>query len=221
MRDWRILGKEIETKRGYAVLCECVCGFTQFVNFYDLKRGHSHSCKSCAGKRRVRRDKRTNIIAFMKRCKKGGNARAKLAVSKYTPEELYVSRVMTGAKRRCASNHKNYGGRGIKFLFDSIEESARWVVSEIGPRPSKKHSIDRIDNNGHYEKGNLRWATISEQLRNRRKKISPRQQRIRKLMELRPDYSYEGISSLIQRGFSDIEIINREKTHQGRPRKNA
>lgn len=41
-------------------------------------------------------------------------------------------------------------------------------LSYIGPRPSKKHSIDRINNNGNYEPGNVRWATYHDQIRNSR-----------------------------------------------------
>ena len=49
---------------------------------------------------------------------------------------------------------RNYGGRGIEFRFKNFEE---WF-SELGHRPSAKHSVDRIDNDGHYEPGNVRWA---------------------------------------------------------------
>jgi len=71
------------------------------------------------------------------------------------------------AKDRC-TNPKNkswkyYGGRGIKFRFASFEEFFR----ELGPRP-KGFVLDRKDNEGHYEKGNVRWATRSESNRNKR-----------------------------------------------------
>lgn len=223
VKSWRLLGKEAATHRGVAILCECVCGAQQFVNLYDIKRGKSRCCRSCAGKKRVRRDKRTNLAVFLARCKKGAEARAKVAVSKYTSDELIISHIMRGAKKRCNNKaHKNYGERGIRFLFPDVETSVRWVIVNIGSRPSPQFSIDRIDNSGHYEAGNLRWATRSEQLRNRRTKpMSQRQIRLFRLLAARPDYTLGGISSLIQRGLTDIEIVQLEKSKGGRPRKRA
>lgn len=72
------------------------------------------------------------------------------------------------AKHRCrcvtAQGYERYGGRGIEFRFTSFDE----LLEDIGCRPSPEHSLDRKDNNGHYEKGNVRWATRVEQMRNTR-----------------------------------------------------
>jgi hypothetical protein len=77
-------------------------------------------------------------------------------------------RAYTHAKTRCNNPnyqyYSRYGGRGIKFLFSSFEE----FIKEVGLRPSSKYSIDRKENNGHYEVGNVRWATASEQAKNRK-----------------------------------------------------
>lgn len=77
-------------------------------------------------------------------------------------------RAFFNAKNRCeckkASYYANYGGRGIRFKFKSFEQ---WF-QELGPRPSSLYSVHRIDNNSHYEPGNVKWATRTEQAANRR-----------------------------------------------------
>lgn len=73
--------------------------------------------------------------------------------------------------RRCESPNSNeyhrYGARGIA-VCDRWRRSFLDFLSDVGPRPSKSHSIDRTDNNIGYEPGNIRWATKKEQARNRR-----------------------------------------------------
>ena len=66
---------------------------------------------------------------------------------------------------------KDYGGRGIA-VCDRWRGVSGFLnyLSDIGPRPSARHSVDRIDNEGHYEPGNCRWATQKEQVRNQRKR---------------------------------------------------
>lgn len=60
-----------------------------------------------------------------------------------------------------------YGGRGI--TIDPRWHDFDCFLADMGPRPSVEHSIDRYPNgNGNYEPGNVRWATRSEQCRNRK-----------------------------------------------------
>lgn len=77
-------------------------------------------------------------------------------------------RAYAGAIRRCTDPDdkawENYGGRGIMFLFVSFEE----FFHELGRKPTPQHSLDRIENDGHYEPGNVRWATAKEQRANQR-----------------------------------------------------
>jgi hypothetical protein len=61
----------------------------------------------------------------------------------------------------------NYGGRGIAIVWQSFEE----FYHDMGPRPGKGYSIERLDNNGPYSKQNCIWATSSIQNRNKRNNI--------------------------------------------------
>jgi hypothetical protein len=69
--------------------------------------------------------------------------------------------------QRCKA-YKYYGGRGITMCPQCVD-SFRTFYDHMGPKPSPQHSIDRYPNmNGHYEPGNVRWATPKEQGSNKR-----------------------------------------------------
>ena len=126
-------------KRGEKViwLVSCECGTLKLVSTSDLVTKHSISC-GCS-----------KVDRFYKP-----------GMSRTAEADIYY-----GARARCNNpkikGYEYYGGRGIKFLFTSFEK----FFAELGERPDGM-SIDRINTNGHYEPGNVRWATQSEQVRN-------------------------------------------------------
>jgi hypothetical protein len=79
--------------------------------------------------------------------------------------------IWAGMNDRCSNPNNNawkyYGGRGIK-VCDRWRASFEAFFADIGPRPTSKHSIDRINNDGNYEPGNVRWATATVQANNKR-----------------------------------------------------
>jgi hypothetical protein len=77
--------------------------------------------------------------------------------------------------RRCRQNYterENYFDRGIRVCPEWADWKTGFGVfleylKKLGPRPSPRHSLDRINNDGNYEPGNIRWATPKEQQDNR------------------------------------------------------
>jgi hypothetical protein len=80
-------------------------------------------------------------------------------------------RIYKGIKARCynKNNHayKHYGGRGIKVSEEWLA-SYKSFIDDMGKRPSREHSVDRINNDGNYSALNCRWATAKEQANNTR-----------------------------------------------------
>jgi len=81
-------------------------------------------------------------------------------------------RAWTSMKQRClnprSTFYRHYGGRGISIAPEWVDDFATFL-EQVGLKPGRGYSLDRIDNAGNYEPGNVRWATWSQQLSNQRR----------------------------------------------------
>jgi hypothetical protein len=82
----------------------------------------------------------------------------------------YVSWLMMN--QRCSNrrhkSYEDYGGRGILVYFGWVGRGGfEEFLADVGKRPSRRHTLDRIDPDGNYEPGNVRWATKSVQNSNK------------------------------------------------------
>lgn len=129
--------------------CRCDCGNIKFASAGHLHLGKG-GIKSCGC---------ANWLGPTKH----GATKNGIKTSEY--------RIWTSMIQRCENpNDKGYprwGGRGIT-ICPSWRASFSTFLSDVGPRPTTNHSIDRINNDGNYEPGNCRWATAREQRLNQR-----------------------------------------------------
>lgn len=113
-----------------------------------------------------------------------------------------------GEQKRCTHpghpQYKDYGGRGIEFRFAGPAEAASWVWENLGV--DRDRDLDRIDNDGHYEPGNLRWATKSQNSRNRRCSLLPEGYEFR---EEEWPYAQPTVEDLLRSGLTRQDILDR------------
>jgi hypothetical protein len=139
---WTVLRPALPREGATYYFCRCLCGEERDVLATKLWRGGSRSCGQCI------------------RYTHGGSYESEYASWRLMMQRCY---------NRNATGFKHYGGRGVRVYAGWMtSDGFRAFVAHIGKRPSKHHSVDRIDSRGHYVPDNVRWATPTQQQRNRR-----------------------------------------------------
>lgn len=122
--------------------CQCECGYSGNVQTSNLNSGKSKSCGCLRNETR-----KTHGLSHLREYK-----------------------IWSAMRGRCQNRQntmfKHYGGRGIS-VCRAWEDFTKFLT-DVGYAPSPKHSLDRKNNDGNYEPGNVRWVTQSVQCRNKR-----------------------------------------------------
>lgn len=149
---WTVIAYSHTKNRITYFLCSCSCGTKRTVNAASLRSGRSGSC-GCLHREMVSKNQTTHGFTT------GGETHPL-----YTVWAQMISRCYCPT----TNGYARYGGRGIR-VCKRWRKSFENFLTDIGQRPSDTHTLDRFpDNNGNYEPGNVRWATKSEQNRNKR-----------------------------------------------------
>lgn len=152
---WTVLSeadRQPHLPRMRRVRCRCTCGVERVLYLASLTRGLSTSCGCWARERAITHGRSTDAEyriwqAMIQRC--------------HNPKH---------------SDFRNYGGRGIA-VCTQWRSSFVDFVTHVGTRPTPAHTLDRIENDGPYEPGNVRWATRHEQMANTRLTHEERERR--------------------------------------------
>ena len=130
--------------------CSCDCGARLVTRGIALRHGHTRSC-GCLQKEKAGATRRTH-----------GRSR--------TPEYRALCAMIERCENPTGPNTHLYYARGIT-VCDRWRHDFNAFLADMGPRPSPRHSVDRINVNGHYEPGNCRWALPVVQANNSRRNV--------------------------------------------------
>lgn len=196
---WTTLGKSfvLHKERGTEefVVAQCDCGTIAVVRVRQITSGGSIRCRSCASRERGR--------------KHGMHG---------TPEYNAWSAIIQRCTNEAHPYYSYYGGRGIK-VCDDWRDSFESFFNAVGRRPSPYHEIDRINNEGNYEPGNVRWATGKENSRNTRRNrfvvVNGKRVTYAELYDMFPSLGKDCIRYRLRAGWS-IQQIAKVPKHRRR-----
>ena len=154
------------------VLTQCTgCGSIQWQLLNELQRGRSRGCQHCSQPRRI---------------------------------PHWLKHRLTSAKQRCENpcdpGYRNCGARGIRFEFASVTEAGQYLIETYG-LPERSMELDRIDNNGNYARGNLRFVSHAQNSCNRRATVLSR------FEQMYWPYARSVVTRNLTQGFTRAEII--------------
>lgn len=181
-------GRTYEEKLKY-ILMECLhCGLIKWIQICKIKNEKlTRRCRGCP------------------------------LIDNYSP---WVAARWNAVRNRCQNPNnvqwEDYGGRGIEFRFFSVREATIWSIKHLDILNNKHLDIDRINNDGHYEPGNLRMSSRKQNTSHTRK--NPLIPKIHRFREKYPEINYADgtLRTLFYRGLSPEEIISRWKKNKNR-----
>jgi hypothetical protein len=163
----------------WKVPCRCDCGARRAVLLEKLLNGWSRSC-GCLKRDKAKITGKANLLAWSSSPegkaqaaalgRKSGRLSRTHGLSKH-PLYGTWAQMVTRCTNPAYSRFADYGGRGIRVCDEWLDVTAfiAWIDANLGPRPAGM-TLDRINNHGHYEPGNVRWATGIQQQANARKR---------------------------------------------------
>lgn len=156
METGQIFGRltAIERVDGERWKFRCQCGNEKVMYRRNVTRGASQSC-GCLQRETTARVKTTH-----------GHSKGRVI----TPEFQTYRSMMARCYRASNNRYCQYGERGIE-VCERWRNSFQTFLDDMGPRPSRLHSLDRVDNDADYSPQNCRWATRRQQCRNRSSNI--------------------------------------------------